>query len=84
MQISTATMLASQTTATSRSGDQTAEFAPLMFKKTASTTVQTTAPAPSPAASAPAAAAPRTAAVQTSENPGSDYVRPGSNLDIKV
>lgn len=84
MQISTATMIASQTT-TPRSGEQTAEFAPLMFKKAASAAVQQTASAPTQSAPATASASLANVGVpQLSENPGSGYVRPGTNLDIKV
>lgn len=82
MQISTATMIASQTTTTPRAGEQSAEFAPLMFKKAASAAVQS--PATAPAQPAPAATNASVAVPQVSENPGSGYVRPGTNLDIKV
>lgn len=78
MQISTSALLASQTPA-ARSNDPAADFAPLHFKKTAAP-VAPAAPRPAQTRSATASAA----ETEHAAGPGRSYVRPGTNLDIRV
>lgn len=80
MQISAATMLATQNTTAARPADQSAEFAPLLFKKSAP--VQAAAPAASESVSTTATPV-FAGAAASSAKPGG-YVRPGSQIDIKV
>jgi len=77
MQINTATMITSQTTTAPRSSEPAGDFAPLVFKKSAAAPAQ---PSPQTAPRQPSAPA----SVQTATPPRSGYVRPGSQIDIKV
>ncbi|GAA0525850.1 hypothetical protein FHS83_001986 [Rhizomicrobium palustre] len=79
MQINAATMIATQTTTpTPRSAEPAAEFAPLQFKKTAVPPEVKAPPAPVRPATLEAGSFP------IQQSPGNGYVRPGSNIDIKV
>lgn len=87
MQINTATMIASQTTTTApRSPDQSAEFAPLSFKRGSVTS------APAASSAQPQATTAKTDIViprhvmsaASESSSGSGYVRPGTHLDIKI
>lgn len=87
MQISAANLLASQSQAV-RPRATTAAFEPIAFRQTpaASVSVATTSPEPGPGA-APTTAAPAPAAsseVAPSFAARSGYVRPGSQIDIKI
>ena len=81
MQISAANLLASQSQASSRTPGAAAAFEPIAFKPTPQAAVpqdfaRQTAPAP-------AAMPPRTRAT-SGATPASAYVRPGTNVDIKI
>lgn len=78
MQISAANLLATQSQTTVRTHGPTAAFEPIAFKEApAASVIQEPAkkPAPAPAANHIAA---------TVTGPGGGYVRPGTNLDIKI
>lgn len=79
MQISAATLLASQSQAPSRTPGTAAAFEPIAFKQTPSAalsqdSVKPTAPAATPTATRAA----------TSASPTGGYVRPGTTIDIKI
>ncbi len=78
MQISAANLLATQSQTTVRTHGATAAFEPIAFKEApAASVVQDPAkkPAPAPAANHIATSV---------TTPSSGYVRPGTNLDIKI
>jgi hypothetical protein len=80
MQISAANLLATQSQTSIRSRGPVPAFEPIAFKEAPA--VQAAAPAAAPAtASGPAAPA----AIATPATPSyGGYVRPGTNLDIKI
>jgi hypothetical protein len=78
MQISAANLLATQSQTTVRTHGTSAAFEPIAFKEApAASVVQE-----SVKKAAPAPAANHIAATVT--GPGNGYVRPGTNLDIKI
>jgi hypothetical protein len=79
MQISAANLLAAQSQTTARAHGTTAAFEPIAFKEAPAASVMQE-PAKKPAPAAPAAN--HIAAAVT--GPSSGYVRPGTNLDIKI
>ena len=80
MQISSANLLASQSQSVSRPREAAAAFEPISFKQTPQASVA--ADLAPPAASA--APAPTAKSGGTATDVYSGYVRPGTNLDIKV
>ncbi len=83
MQISAANLLASQSQASVRTPGPTTPFEPIAFKPTPQAAVRRDAAQDSARQTAPAATSPgprTTAGVK----PANAYVRPGSNVDIKI
>jgi hypothetical protein len=79
MQISAANLLATQSQTTVRTQGTPAAFEPIAFKEApAASVIQETAKKPVPAAPA------ENHIAATVTGPSSGYVRPGTNLDIKI
>jgi hypothetical protein len=83
MQISAANLLATQSQTTVRTHGTSAAFEPIAFKEAPAASAMPASVMPeSVKKAAPAPAANHIAATVT--GPGNGYVRPGTNLDIKI
>jgi hypothetical protein len=76
MQISSANLLATQSQVQARSRAPSPAFEPMAFKEAPAASVTQSA--------APASSSPSAASASTAPNYSGGYVRPGSNLDIKI